>query len=109
MVSRCCSIQANSVSQTVGTAPQKVTPSSRISSNRLAPSSFMPGSTIFEPVPAAANGMPQQLTWNSGAHSSSESRADIAIVSAAISEKLCSTADRWLCRTPFGLPVVPEV
>jgi hypothetical protein len=93
----------------VGTAPQKVMPSSRISSNRLAPSSFMPGRTILAPVPAAANGIPQQLTWNNGAHSSSESRAEIAMVSAAISEKLCSTAERWLCSTPFGLPVVPDV
>ena len=24
-------------------------------------------------------------------------------------EKLCSTAERWLCSTPFGLPVVPDV
>ena len=84
-------------------------PSSRISSNRLAPSSFMPGSTSFAPVPAAANGMPQQFTWNNGAHSNSESRAEIAIVSADISAKLCSTAERWLCSTPLGLPVVPEV
>ena len=69
----------------------------------------MPGSTSFAPVPAAANGMPQQFTWNNGAQSSSVSRVDTAIVSADISPKLCSTAERWLCNTPFGLPVVPDV
>ena len=109
MVLRFCSIQANRFSQTVGTAPQKVTASSRISSNRLAPSIFMPGSTILAPVPAAANGIPQQFTWNNGAHSNNESRVDIAMVSADIRQKLCSTAERWLCSTPLGLPVVPEV
>ena len=69
----------------------------------------MPGNTIFAPVPAAANGIPQQFTWNNGAQSNSESRAEIAIVSADISPKLCSTAERWLCSTPLGLPVVPDV
>ncbi len=38
-----------------------------------------------------------------------ESRALSARLSAAQAAKACSTVDRWLYITPFGLPVVPDV
>ena len=53
--------------------------------------------------------MPQALTWNMGTDNKTESRAQSAKPSAAQMANECSKVERWLYKTPLGLPVVPDV
>ena len=70
---------------------------------------FGPGNTMLDPASSPAYGRPQALTWNIGTIGMSTSRSDRASASAVSAITECSSVDRWLYTTPFGLPVVPEV
>ncbi len=74
---------------TVCTPAATVTPSSRISRARLAPSVWRPGSTSLAPTAGAANGRPQPLAWNMGTATSSTSLFVRAKESACRARRVC--------------------
>jgi len=53
--------------------------------------------------------MPHAFTWNIGTMSNTASCADKLIASGNAATQECSTVERWLYKTPFGLSVVADV
>ena len=107
--SPCCFMWLMRPSHTVGTPEERFTFSVSNSSYRLAPSRPGPGNTSLAPTSGAAYGMPQALTWNIGTIGRIALREDRSVASGSEIAYACSTVERWLKSTPFGLPVVPEV
>ena len=67
------------------------------------------GSTCFAPTIAAEYGAPHALAWNIGTTGRMVSVHESDITSGMIVAIECSTSDRCVYSTPFGLPVVPDV
>src|SRR5881392_1133952 len=94
---------------TVGTPAESVTRSFSNSSYSDLPSRPGPGKTSFDPIMQAAYGRPHALTWNIGTTGRITSVAEQLSASGKAIAKVCSIVERWLYRTPFGFPVVPDV
>ena len=79
----------------------------RSTRRRISAPSTLRCTTWGTPIPAVANGMPQPLQWNMGRVCRYTSRSlmpDCQPNTVALSHKL-----RWVCCTPLGRAVVPEV
>ena len=99
----------SNISQTVGTPAAMVTFSASISSNSEAPSSRMPGMTIFAPYMGQEKASDHEFAWNNGTTGRIDARDDRPKASAFDSDMECRTFERCEYRTPLGLPVVPDV
>ena len=95
--------------QIVGTPAATVTRSASMSDAIASGARFGPGITRVAPLPTAACARPHAFAWNMGTTGSTRSRSDTARLPAATTPKVCSTVDRCVDTTPFGLPVVPLV
>src|SRR5512139_723973 len=103
------SVWASRPCHTVGTPAEQVTFSASKSSYSDLPSRCAPGNTILQPTIAPTYGRPHALTWNMGTTGRTTSRAETLSASGSAAASVCSTVERWLYRTPLGLPVVPDV
>ena len=95
--------------QIVGTPAASVTFSCSIRSASAGGERSGPGITNDDPAKMPAWHSPQALAWNIGTTGRITSASQTPTPSAIIAPNECSTVERWLYTTPFGLPVVPLV
>ena len=95
--------------QIVGTPAAMVTFSDSSNETMACGARSGPGMTRDAPERTAVYGMPHAFAWNIGTTGRTLSRSLMLNTAELIDASECSHVERWLYRTPFGLPVVPVV